>query len=166
MRKGFSLVELMIVVAVLGILAAMVLPDFQSHTQESKATAAKSNLHILRTAVGLYAAQHNGTPPGYLPGWTSGPVAADIFGGQLCNATKADGNMALPGTAGFPFGPYMRALPSNPFNKLDTISIVADGQEFPANATGAFGWMYQAGTQTLKLDWPGTDKEGTRYYDY
>lgn len=167
MRKGFSLVELMIVVAVLGILAAMVLPDFQSHTTKSKASAAKSNLHMLRTAIQMYAAQHNGTPPGYIAGWTSGPAHPDLFIIQICRAaSSADGHTAVPGTAGFPYGPYLRTMPSNPFNKLDTMSIVADDGQFPAAATGEFGWIYQASTLTIRLDWPGTDKEGVLYYDY
>lgn len=60
----------------------------------------------------------------------------------------------------------MQTMPSNPFNKLDTIRIVADGAEFPADGTGEFGWIYRAGTQSIRLDWPGTDREGVRYYDY
>ena len=74
--------------------------------------------------------------------------------------------MAVPVTAGFPFCPYIGAIPSNPFNKLDTIRIVDDGAEFPADATGGFGWMYQAATKTIRVDWSSTDNEGVRYYDY
>lgn len=48
MNKGFSLVELLIVVAILGILAAIVMPEYQSHSQDAKEVAAKDNLRILR----------------------------------------------------------------------------------------------------------------------
>jgi hypothetical protein len=41
-----------------------------------------------------------------------------------------------------------------------------NGQVLPQDATGAYGWIYQAQTKSIKLDWPGTDKTGTRYYDY
>lgn len=167
MKKAFSLVEILIVVAILGILAAIVLPEFQAHTQEAKESAAKSNLHTLRTGIEVYAAQHNGTPPGYIPGWHSGTTYADYFILQLCKAaTTVDGDTALPGTPGYPLGPYVQTMPLNPFNKLDTIKIVADDQEFPADATGEFGWIYQAATHTIRFDWPGTDKEEIRYYDY
>ena len=50
MRKGFSLVEIMIVVSILGILAAIVLPEFQNYQQQAKESAAKDNLRILREA--------------------------------------------------------------------------------------------------------------------
>ena len=66
MRRGFSLVEILIVVAILGILAAIVLPEFQAHTQQAKEAAAKDNLRILRQQIELYAAQHNGLAPGYI----------------------------------------------------------------------------------------------------
>lgn len=45
---GFSLVELLIVVAILGILAAIVIPEFQNHSQQAKEAAAKENLRIFR----------------------------------------------------------------------------------------------------------------------
>ncbi|RKY11715.1 MAG: hypothetical protein DRP65_03460, partial [Planctomycetota bacterium] len=50
MKKAFSLVELLIVVAILGILAAIVVPEFQTYTQQAKEAAAKDNLRILRNA--------------------------------------------------------------------------------------------------------------------
>ena len=65
MKKAFTLVEVLIVVAILGILAAIVLPVFRSHSQKAKESAAKDNLRILRNTIEIYAAQHNGIPPGY-----------------------------------------------------------------------------------------------------
>ncbi|GAH74356.1 unnamed protein product, partial [marine sediment metagenome] len=65
MKKAFTLVEILIVVAILGILAAIVIPQFQAHSQEAKEAAAKDNLRILRNAIELYAVQHGGVPPGY-----------------------------------------------------------------------------------------------------
>ena len=65
MKKAFTLVEILIVVAILGILATIALPTFQSHPQEAKESAAKDNLRILRNAIELFTAQHNDVPPGY-----------------------------------------------------------------------------------------------------
>ncbi len=64
-KYAFTLVEILIVVAILGILAAIVLPTFQDHVQQARESAAKDNLRILRNAIEVYAAQHNDVPPGY-----------------------------------------------------------------------------------------------------
>lgn len=166
MKKAFTLVEILIVVAILGILAAIVLPQFQSHAQQAKEAAAKDNLRILRQQIELYAAQHNGVPPGYNMGDTGSPPIFLIFRLQLTWASNATGGMAPIGTPGFPLGPYISAIPSNPFNNLNTARVLLNDDEFPAEATGEYGWVYQPQTKTIRLDWPGTDKDGIRYYDY
>jgi len=64
-RRGLSVAELMIVVAVLGIMAAIVVPQFQSYSTQAKKAVAKDGLRMLRSAIELYTAQHSGIPPGY-----------------------------------------------------------------------------------------------------
>jgi prepilin-type N-terminal cleavage/methylation domain-containing protein len=166
MKRGFSLVELMIVVAVLGILAAIVVPQFQSHTSEAKESAAKNNLHILRVAIKLYAAQHNDVPPGYLNGDTSASASAVVFILQLTKSTNESGELADAGTAGYPLGPYISAMPKNPFNSEIMPAIVGNSESFPTEATGVGGWIYKAATKEIRLNWPGTDSKDLRYYDY
>lgn len=166
MKKAFSLVELMIVVAVLGILAAIVVPQFQSHTTHAKESAAKSDLRTLRSAIELYTAQHNGIPPGYPNGDITAAPSALTFVWQLTGASNESGQIAAPGTAGYNLGPYMRTFPKNPFNNDWSVKMVGNSEEFPTNATGNFGYIYQPATKTIKLDWPGTDSAGIRYYDY
>ena len=51
MKRAFTLVEILIVVALLGILAAIALPTFQDHIQQARESAAKDNLRILRNAI-------------------------------------------------------------------------------------------------------------------
>ncbi|MBN2180906.1 MAG: prepilin-type N-terminal cleavage/methylation domain-containing protein, partial [Sedimentisphaerales bacterium] len=48
MKKGFSVAELIIVVAILGIMAAVVVPQFQSQSTRAKNAVAKDNLRLLR----------------------------------------------------------------------------------------------------------------------
>ncbi len=147
MKKAFSLIELMIGVAIIGILAAIVLPLFQSNVTEAKEATAKDNLRILRNTIEFYTAQHKGVPPGYSndnPNNTA--ISSTIVYTQLVNA-----------------GHYLSKLPKNPFNDDLRIKVVA---QLPENADGQTGWIYHRATKTIRLNWPGTDKNGVRYYDY
>lgn len=149
MKRAFSLVELMIVVAILGILAAITLPLFQSNATEAKEAAAKDNLRILRNAIEIYAAQHSGVPPGYVHD----------------QPPQVTGNMQF-NRAMVINGHYLSALPTNPFNNKSSVKLLGDQEQFPAEATGTYGWIYQPRTKIVKVDWPGTDSKGIRYFDY
>jgi type IV pilus assembly protein PilA len=59
-QKGFSLTELMIVVAIIGILATIAIPNFLRYQAKAKQTEAKSNLVALHTAQIAYFAENNG----------------------------------------------------------------------------------------------------------
>jgi prepilin-type N-terminal cleavage/methylation domain-containing protein len=145
---AFTLVELLIVVSILGILAAIVLPEFQNHIQQSKEAAAKANLKILHEAIERYAAEHNNIPPGYPADNPAAPVTYPAF------------------ILGLVSGGYLSNMPENPFNDLQTIKPIQNNQDFPAAATGDFGWVYKANTRTIRLDWPGTDSTGNSYFEY
>jgi prepilin-type N-terminal cleavage/methylation domain-containing protein len=149
MKQAFSIVELMIVVAILGILAAIVVPQFQSHATQAKEATAKDNLRVLRSAIELYAAKHTGVAPGYKDNDPTTVPSSDYFRQQ----TTVDSH-------------YFVKMPLNPFNNLDTIKMIGSGESFPAGATGNFGWIYKPATETIRLDWPGVDDDGIRYYDY
>lgn len=116
---AFTLVELLIVVSILGILAAIVLPEFQNHSTLAKEAAAKENLRVLRNAIEI--------------------TTQNIIDVQF-------------------------ETPANPFNGLSTIGPVPG--QFSAEATGQYGYLYQPTTKTIRLDWPGTDSDGVRYFDY
>lgn len=149
MKKALTLVEVMIVVAILGILAAIAIPQFRSHSQEAKESAARDNLRILRQQIEVYAARHGGVAPGYPDDDTTLPPAFIVFVIQMFKSER-----------------YMSDLPRNPFNNMKTIKLLGNAEEFPAEATGAFGWIYKPLTKQIRLDWPGTDAKGIRYYDY
>jgi general secretion pathway protein G len=55
-KLGFTLVELLVVIVVLAILAAIVLPKFMNSSARSKESALKSDLKLIRNAIGLFQA--------------------------------------------------------------------------------------------------------------
>jgi type II secretion system protein G len=62
-KKGFTLVELMVVVAIIGILVAIAVPIYNASQATAKANACKSNLRTLNGAISMYHADHDGTYP-------------------------------------------------------------------------------------------------------
>lgn len=156
----------MIVLALIGILAAMVVPELHSPGEQAKEVAARNNLHLLRAAVELYAAQHHHVAPGHPNGDTSASPTAAVFSDQVLKASNEFGQYAQPGTPGFPLGPYLSNIPKNSFNGSRTVKIIGDREDFPPDATGDFGWMYKPAAKQFRLDWPGADEKGLRYFDY
>ncbi len=150
-KYAFTLVEIIIVVAILGILAAITLPKVQDYMQKAKESTAKDNLRILRNTIGLYAAQHGGVPPGYPdddPSQT--PDKLTLFNQLIVE------------------GKYLNQFPENPFNGYGypRIRMVLDSDPFPGTPAGNFGWVYKPATKEIRLNSSGTDKDGVSYYDY
>jgi len=165
-RHGFSLVEIMIVVTILGILGALAMPVYTEHTTKAKEAAVKSNLSLMRAQIELYRLQHKGAVPGYNSG---GAVALDDLHWQLEGTTDEAGAVSKSKTQFGPFvhGPYLKKIPENPFNGLNTIIYVADATAFATAADGtSSGWLYKKETAELRLNWTGTDSNGQNYYEY
>jgi general secretion pathway protein G len=147
---GFTLVELMVVVIILGILAAVVVPQFSNHTDEARLATLDANLTEMRNAIELYYHQHGGTYPGAMdatnPTVPSTTPSAD-FVKQLTQYTDSSGKASVSGGAGtaYPYGPYLRkpSLPVNPFN--NDPGLVTDNTTIDvtvATADGTTGWKF------------------------
>lgn len=99
-RKGFTLVEILIVVVILGILAAIVIPQFTNASESAKASSALSQLQTIRSQIELYKNQHNGAEPDLITNWD-----------QFTSKTDVDGTLNPSGL----YGPYMQQPSKNPF---------------------------------------------------
>lgn len=127
---AFTLVEILIVVVILGILAAIVVPQFTSASEETRANAVKMDLNRIRQQIEIYKSQHNNPP------------SLDDFENQMTQASNVNGDTAVVGTAGYPFGPYLPNLPTNPYtNTHDVADISADA--------GSSAWAYDESDGTF-----------------
>ena len=87
-QAAFTLVELLLVVVILGILAAVAIPQFSDSSTEARASSLQSNLAVMRQAIEYYRTNHNGKYPGY-PSAGGAPTAGETAN-QLTLASKAD----------------------------------------------------------------------------
>src|SRR5882757_332983 len=70
-QKGFTLVELMIVVAIIGILAAIAIPKFADMLEKSREGATKGNLSSINSGISLFVSDNQGVVPQTLDTQTS-----------------------------------------------------------------------------------------------
>jgi len=125
--RAFTLVEVLIVVIVLGILAAVVVPQFSSASDDANLSALTTNLQTIRSQIELYRLQHKSVYP-TLASFTAQMTAkTDISGGS-----------------GTDFGPYLLKIPPNPFTSDSAVT---------ADAFGAGkGWYYNETTGEFRAN--------------
>jgi general secretion pathway protein G len=164
--KGFTLVEILIVVVLLGILAAIVIPTVSQGAISARRSALMHGVQLLRRVILIYTCQHLEVAPGYPDGDTSAAPTEQAFVDQATLASMESGLTSAPGTAGFDRGPYIMRIPTNPLNDLASIQVLGDGEDFPVDGDDSHGWIYKAATGKIRPDSPGTDDAGRSYADY
>ncbi len=130
-RNGFTLVEVLIVVTILGILAAIVIPQFSQASAEARLNSLLGNLQTVRSQIQLYKVQHDDLLPGQA-----------VIGGNVNAADFVDALMNDP-----TYGAYLQRFPVNLYitdpAQRDTVTCVNNAAATPTGAEGT-GWWFNA----------------------
>lgn len=143
-QKGFTLIELMIVIAIIGILAIIAIPRFVDLVDKAREGATKGNLGAIRGAIVIFYGDNEGRYPLTLdtrrsewPGYTARPFVTD----------------------------YIEVMPEA---KLRRGHPGADSRAvtYGATPTTTGGWLYNATTGAVMINSTGLDSKGIPYSSY
>ena len=132
--KGFTPIEIIIVVIILCVLAAIIIPQFSAASEEAKLSILVSDLQTIRSQIQLYKLQHNSELP------VKGGLTFDE---AITRYTKANGTLASPQAPGDGvYGPYLQKMPKNLFNNSD---VTSTGTSAPPGDDNS-GWYFNIKT--------------------
>lgn len=110
-RRGFTLMELLIVLAIIGVIAAIAVPSFLGQQKKANVKATQASIHGLESALDYFATDHDGdypssldlliTNPGNDPKWSGpylkgGRLPLDAWGNELMYMFPAQNNVDKP----------------------------------------------------------------------
>ncbi len=121
-KKGFTLIELMIVVAIIGILAAIAVPKFAELIKKSREGALKGTLSSARSALRVYYSDNEAIYP-------AGPAGANIAYLQTALVPKYIGEW-----------PSLHVAPYHP--ETNTVDAIDGGDPADADAADDGEWVY------------------------
>ncbi len=153
-NAAFTLIELVIVVVIIGILAAIAVPRMSRGATAAGDSALTANLTQLRNAMEMFQAEHGGT----YPSLTDAPAALTQFSdaaGSTFKDAKDEGSLVI-------YGPYLRSIPPLP------VGPNKGKNDFVATLGGTAGWVYDATTGQIRANVPdsGVDARGVKYNAY
>jgi type IV pilus assembly protein PilA len=148
-QKGFTLIELMIVVAIIGVLAAVALPAYQDYTIRARVSEGLSLAAAAKVNVADIASTGKGSSSGYGLGYTAATSTANI---NSLGITPADGVITIT------YATKVAASNANTLTLIPTVSgaalPTATADFTPPN--GAIKWQCAATGATLNVTGVGT----------
>lgn len=118
-KRGFTLIEILIVVVILGILAAIVIPQFTDASQSAMKSSVQSQLQTIRSQIELYRVKNAGNAPtsmfadlvnnNYLQSNPSNPYISGTFGTAVGSAAATNVGWVYDATTGDIFAVFIDA---------------------------------------------------------
>jgi len=147
--RGFTLIEIMVVVVILAVLGALVVPKILENVDKARVTRAKSDIQAIETALDLYRLDNFKYP------------------------TTEQGLQALvkqpvdPTITNYRSGGYLKSLPIDPWNNpYQYVSPGADGRDYDITSYGRDGKPggegYDADISTATMDQPPGQNQNQR----
>ena len=126
LKRAFTLIEILIVVVILGILAAVVVPQFTNAADDANDAAVRSQLQTLRGQIELYRAQQGSDPDFIAKGWSE-LMTNNYIMVEPMNSFTSSTSVAASAASGVGWV-WRDKSPSNPTKVLYAVN--ADGTEF------------------------------------
>ena len=169
-KRAFSLVELVIVIVILGIIAAIAIPRISSGSKNAGESALKANLATLRNGIAWYYAEHYNTWPGAKKTDGSGAAANDAvtFAQQLSLYSDATGKTSADKSPEYPYGPYIRGgIPTVSVGaNAGSAAVAVKTDALPLAADDTSAWMYNVTTGDIIVNSSALGNNNQAYSTY
>jgi prepilin-type N-terminal cleavage/methylation domain-containing protein len=139
-RPAFSMMELVIVMVIMGILAAIAIPRIGTASDRAKAEAVEASLSQVRSSIEIYKAEHLGSIPGM------------EFVAQMTQYSNEQGMTDTSLSSKFPLGPYLREIPKNPYSGSNAVRFIMTASPTQAASSKNLGWTYNVVTGEFAAD--------------